>query len=510
MITADNLGALYDPDLGGDRTALIDCRSWDHPRTYSHRQLDDLANACARGLRGRGLKAGQAVAILSANRAEFLIAYLGILRAGMVAVPINHKFPANVIDFILEDSATSHVFCDDPRAAALKTDLAVTNFDATDETGFEALADPGGFSAVRPAGDAVAMVLYTSGSTGRPKGVPLTHHGHLWALRMRTKRGWPFTDHRLLVAAPLYHMNALCTSLFAIGVSAAEVLLPEFDARHYLQAIDRFKCTWITSVPTMLAMAFAEQDLLARLDLSSVSVVRMGSAPVSPKLWSKVEQTFPGANIMNGYGTTEAGPIVFGARPDRLVPELSVGWQMPEVDLKLIDAEGREADEGVLWHRTPATMTGYLNLPEKTREVLTPDGWYDSGDVFRRDAEGAYYFVGRADDMFVCGGENIYPGEVEAVLESHPEIEDSCVVPVADEIKGEKPVAFVVRVAGSGLDEAAVKAWALARAPAYQHPRRVIFLDSLPLAGPGKVDAKTLKIEAEALWRSQIEGEAAP
>jgi len=506
MIAADNLGALYDPELGGERTALIDCRSWDDPRSYSHRELEELANACARGLLGRGLEPGDAVAILSANRAEFLIAYLGILRAGLIAVPVNHKFPADIIDFILDDSAIKLVFCDAERAAALKTDLPVTDFDTA---AFETLLDPGTFAAVRPTDDSVAMVLYTSGSTGRPKGVPLTHRGHLWALRMRTLNGWPFTDHRLLVAAPLYHMNALCTSLFANGASASTVLLPEFDARRYLQAIERFKCTWITSVPTMLAMAFAERDLLEALDLSSVSVVRMGSAPVSAKLWSEVKQRFPDTSIMNGYGTTEAGPIVFGARPGRVVPDLSVGWQMPEVDLKLIDGEGHEADEGVLWHRTPATMTGYLNLPEKTREVLTSDGWYDSGDVFRRDADGAYYFVGRSDDMFVCGGENIYPSQVEAVVESHPDVERSCVVPVPDEIKGEKPVAFVVRVPGSRLDETAVKAHALERAPAYQHPRRVIFLDALPLAGPGKIDRKTLKGEAEALWRSETQNEAA-
>ncbi len=428
MIEAYNLGALFDPELGGDRVALIDCRDWERPREYTHRQIDQLADACARGLLARGLKRGDSVAILSANRAEYLIAYIGILRAGLVAVPINHKFTAETIAFVLEDTEARHVLCDAARRAVPPPGMTISDFDSADGDGFEALLDPGNFEAVRPADDEIAMVLYTSGSTGRPKGVPLSHAGHLWVLRARTRRGWPFAHHRLLVAAPLYHMNALCTSLFALGASACEILLPEFDARRWLQSIERFGCTWVTSVPAMLAMALREEEVLSGLDLSTVENVRMGSAPIPRKLWDQVKATFPDANIMNVYGTTEAGPIVFGSRSGRVVPDLSVGWPMPEVEVKLLDADGAESDEGVLWQRTPATMTEYLNLPQRTQEVLTGDGWYVSGDIFKRDADGAYSFVGRADDMFVCGGENIYPAEVEAVLESHPKIVQACVV----------------------------------------------------------------------------------
>jgi long-chain acyl-CoA synthetase len=169
--------------------------------------------------------------------------------------------------------------------------------------------------------------------------------------------------------------------------------------------------------------------------------------------------------------------------------------------VRLIAADGHEADEGVLWIRTPANMTGYINLPEKTRDVLTPEGWYISGDVFRRDDAGAYYFVGRADDMFVCGGENIYPGEVEKLLEAHPDIVQACVVPVPDEIKGAKPFAFVVCRSGASLTEDAVKRYALDNAPAYQHPRQVVFMTELPLAGTNKVDRKLLGEHALAYWR---------
>lgn len=503
MITTDNLGALYDAQArtaaGGESVALIDLLDPASPREYTHAQVDSTANAFARGLLGTGLACGDRVAILGANRAEYLFAFLGAVRAGMVAVPVSHKFPAATIAFILADAGVKHVACDARTRALLPPGLPVTVFDGTGTEALSTRLDPGPFDPVHPAGEDVAMVLYTSGSTGRPKGVPLTHGGHLWALRARTRRGAPFTAQRLLVAAPLYHMNGLCTSLFTLAVGASMVLLPEFDARIYLQAIERFRCTWLTGVPPMFAMCLQQRDLIGTVDRSSVQTVRMGSAPISLKLWDDVQACFPGALVMNSYGTTEAGPVVCAPRPDRLLPPLSIGWAVEGVELRLVDADGNDAEEGVLWQRTPANMRGYLNLPDKTREVLTPDGWYISGDVFRRDATSAYFFVGRSDDMFVCGGENIFPGEVEALLERHPSIEQACVVPVTDEIKGEKPFAFVVRAPGSTIDEAEVRRFALEHAPAFQHPRRVAFLDTLPLAGPNKVDRKALKVRAAAM-----------
>jgi len=263
-----------------------------------------------------------------------------------------------------------------------------------------------------------------------------------------------------------------------------------------------FRCTWLTGVPPMYAMCLREKDLMEATDRSTVATVRMGSAPLSLKLWREVETAFPHALVMNSYGTTESGPVICGPRHDRQLPPTSIGWPFDDVELRLIDAQGRDADEGVLWQRTPANMSGYLNMPEKTREVLTADGWYISGDVFRRDADGAYFFVGRTDDMFVCGGENVFPGEVEHLLERHPDILQACVVPVPDEIKGEKPFAFVVLKAGSKLMEDDIKRYALDHGPAYQHPRRICFVDALPLAGPNKVDRKELKQKAAALWQA--------
>ena len=497
-----NLGDLTDPAKDPDAVALIDCLDWAKPREYTHREIDCLADACARGLSKRGLKRGESVAILSANRAEFLVAYFGIMRAGLVAVPVNHKFPRETIEFVLSDSGTRLAFSDRDRRASIPGDLPVIEFDAAGEgaSGWSSFIDLGEFNAVVPGPGETAMILYTSGSTGRPKGVPLSHAGHLWAIESRL-RGGPYDKERLIVAAPLFHMNALGTSKFVFAAHASMVLLPQFDTKRYIEAIGRFGVTWVTSVPTMLAMALREKDSLANTDLTGVRYVRMGSAPTTQKLIDDVKRTFPNAVVSNAYGTTEAGPVMFGPHPQGLPkPDMAQGWPLPQVEVRTVDAQGADADEGVLWIRTPANMTGYLNMPEKTREVVTPDGWYVSGDVFSRNAAGAYTFVGRADDMFVCGGENIYPGEVEHLLERHPDILQACVVPVPDEIKGEKPFAFVVLRPGASLTEEAVRQYALANAPAYQHPRKVVFMAELPLASTNKIDRNVLRRKAAELW----------
>jgi acyl-CoA synthetase (AMP-forming)/AMP-acid ligase II len=226
----------------------------------------------------------------------------------------------------------------------------------------------------------------------------------------------------------------------------------------------------------------------------------MGSAPLTQALIDKVKRLFPGAQATNGYGTTEAGPVVFGPHPDGLPkPDISLGYPISGIGLRLVQGDNLAAQEGELQLRTPALMPGYHHLPEKTAAVLTADGYYRTGDVLRRDAQGFFYFVGRVDDMFVCNGENVYPAEVEQMLERHPDIQQACVVPVPDEVRGQKPVAFIVRAPGAGLTAQGVKDYALANGPAYQHPRHVEFVAALPLAGTNKIDRKALMDRAAAL-----------
>jgi acyl-CoA synthetase (AMP-forming)/AMP-acid ligase II len=500
MTTASaNLGALFSPARDAHAVALIDLGGESGPRVYTYGELDAQADGVARGLRARGLAPGARVAILSANRMEFLAVYLGIMRAGLVAVPVNHRLPAAGIEFIVKDCGASLAFCDGPRREACAAQLPVVEFGAPGPDGYAAFLVPGQWTAEPVAPEQPALFLYTSGSTGRPKGVMLSHAGYLWTVRQRIA-ATNYSGHRFLVAAPLYHMNALNTVKLALAGQGSLVLMPQFEPAGYLDAIQRYRCTWLTAIPTMIALLARETALVARADLSSVAMVRLGSEPLTQRIADSACAMFPRAAIGNGYGATETGALVFGPHPQGLAqPVLSVGYPHPAVQSRLVDGDRIGAATGVLQVRSQALMLGYHGLPEQTAAAMTEDGFYITGDVMRRDEHGFHYFVGRADDMFVCGGENIYPAEVEKVLERHPAIFQACVVPLPDQLKGMKPVALVVLRPDAALSEAEVKEHALALGPAYQHPRAVRFVDAMPVSSTGKVNRKAAALLAAEL-----------
>jgi acyl-CoA synthetase (AMP-forming)/AMP-acid ligase II len=504
-----NLGASISSIPDQNTVALIDLGGEVAPREYSYRLLHRLCQAVARGLLARGLAVGDRVGILSANRAEYLLVYLGAMQAGLVPVPINIKFPAATVHTILKDAGAHILFCDRPRASLCPDDIKKIffgpSFSGTEnpqETIFDSFLDSGSFQAIHPELGQPAMFLYTSGSTGVPKGVILTHASHLWVLAMR-RRPADSPRIRTLVAAPLYHMNGLATSHAALAQHDSLVLLPGFEAASYIDAVERYRCDSLTAVPTMFSMILKRPEILARADFSHVRFLRMGSAPVSAGLLRSLREIFPKAQISNVYGTTEAGPIVFAPHPEgKPAPHLSLGYAHPQVSLRINGKLEGEAT-GMLEIKNPALMLGYHNQPENSRRAFTEDGYNRTGDIFHRDEEGFYFYVGRVDDMFSCGAENIYPGEVEKMLEGHPAIQQVAVVPVADEIKGAKPVAFVVLKSGVEATEREIQEYALAHAPAYHHPRRVWFLKELPLASTNKIDKQQLIQTATAAIKAK-------
>jgi long-chain acyl-CoA synthetase len=499
-----NLGRCFDAARAPDKVAIIDLQDWDRPREHTYAALEAESDAVARGLLAKGLQRGDRVGILSLNRFELLAAFFGTMRAGMVSVPISFKLARETIDHIVQDADLRAVFHDRERAALCPPGLM--RFDFDDPAGYAALRDPGTFETVVPEEREVGMILYTSGSTGKPKGVLLSHASQRWSLETSIRTYGERPQHRYIVGAPMFHMNATISVKGALANGASIVLLPSFDARHYAQAIERYRVTWLTSVPTMLALVARERELIGGLDFSSVTNVTMGSAPLTQALVDKVQALFPTALINNSYGTTEAGPSPFGPHPDGIPrPETSLGYPLPGALAEL--REGPDANEGVLYMKSPMRMEGYNKLPQKTSDVMQ-DGWYRSGDIARRDDHGFFYFLGRADDMFVVGGENVWPGEVERLIERAPGVHQATVVPVPDEIKGTLPFAYVVRQAGATVTEADIKAFTIANGPAYAHPRFVEFRDAIPLAATNKPDRKTMTAEAEAVVQQRRAGAA--
>lgn len=484
-----------------DKTALIDL-SGEAPREITHAALDERMSRVAAALTGLGLRAGDRLLIAMGNRAEFIEAFFGAMRAGIVPLPLNTKFGAEVIAYVIADAGCAAALVEpacNPHVVALAEKAGLRPRLAIDApAGWQdyeaalAAADPAGFVPPAIAPGQLAFTPYTSGSTGRPKGVMLTHSGLLWAIRS-TQRFFPTApEDRALVASPLFHKNAMRVSIKpSLHAGASAVILRAFEPSAFLEALARYQCTHTGGVPAMYRMALEQKDLLARLEFPRLKSLAMGSAVVGRDLMDAVERTF-GVAATESYGLTEAGGPLRAPIDGRPVPLGSCGVPAPEWEAKLVDDKGRESDVGELWVRAPSVMTGYINRPDLTRERLI-DGWLRTGDVLRRDADGFYYFQGRTDDMFSCGGENIYPKEVELMLVSHPAVLDAAVFAAPHAVKGLAPSALVVLRKGKSTSEEDLKRHCLEAGPAYAHPRHVFFVDALPASTTGKLDRKAVR-----------------
>ena len=486
-----NLGDVFAAHRDSDRIAVIDLYHQDEPREVSFRALNEAVDALARGLVRAGLNPGDRVGILALNRLEFLEVLFGAMRAGCVPVMINAKLTPDQVQYIIADSGARIVFSDPDLVRLCAPDTRLVVFDGEGDAAYDSFKDPGPFESVVPGPTDIAEQPYTSGSTGRPKGVLLHHHGQCWMIDRLVDSRDMSVDDCGVISAPLYHKNALLAVKSTLAPGGRVVLLPRFDVALYIRSIERYRLTMLTGVPTMYALMLQQEKLLAETDCSSVRAMSMGSAPASEVLLDRLQERMPEARINLNYGITEGGPVLLSWKhADGLPrPRTSVGYPLPGVDIRLED--GPDSNQGILYTRNPGVMLGYHNLPEETAKALK-DGWLNTGDILRRDENGWYYFVGRSDDMFVTGGENIYPGDVETMLERHDAIMQAVVVPAPNALKAHVPHAFVVLRAGETLTEDDVKKFALANAPAYAHPRRVYFVDVLPLAGTNKIDRKAL------------------
>ncbi len=468
-----------------------------------HGELAGRAGRVAAVVHAHGIGRGDVVALAMGNDPRFVECLLGVLRAGAVALLVNTKLGSETLSYIGGHSAVRLIVGSATleRVQQALLDGAPTGCSVLTIGGdgsYEAeltRQEPAATAAVDP--DDLALLMYTSGSTGLPKGVMLSHSNTWWQARSDVRTMLLDWADRGLVMGPLYHANALWAILLPmLYVGGSFVVLPEFDPPRVLEAIERHGITFMSGTPSMYSLLLAEAER-GDYDLSSIALLQCGSAPVPEELQVRILARFPQVELTETYGLTEAGANVLTPRWG--VKKLgSTGLPVPDVEIRVVDPNDPSRDVeigeiGELWSRSPANALGYLNDPERTAEKFVGDGWVRTGDLFRRDEQGYCYFCGRTDDMISVGGENVYPKEVETIILGHPAVADVGVVPTRHPIKGEAPVAWVVLKPGAEVTEDELRQYALANGPAYAHPRRIFFIDALPISGTNKLDRAALK-----------------
>jgi long-chain acyl-CoA synthetase len=507
-----NLGFFFDETVRRlpDKVAIIDLFGGQE-RTSTYRQLDQRMDGVARMLARLGVRPGERVAMLIGNRVEFIEFFFGAMRAGTIPLLLNTRLAANTLEGLIADAACALMIVDpscNKDALLIAARVPVRHRMLLDKghqgfLAFEAeMAKPA--PAIEPppiVDDAQAFQPYTSGSTGRPKGAIMTHHGMLWYVAYN-QRYWPSVESsRGLVALPLFHKNALRGTVKPMLYAGGSfVLMPGYEPRGYLEALAKYKCTYSRGVAAVFTMFLQFRDLLKTLDLSNLRSMTIGSAVVTPELLELVQRVLPHIKVEESYGLTEGGSPLRPPIDGRPVPRGSPGAPAPEIELKMIDVNGNETgDEGELVIKCPYVCLGYYNEPEITHAKLK-DGWLRTGDIFTKDKDGFFYFRSRVDDMFSCGGENVYPKEVENLLFGHPDVVNAVVAPVPHQVKGLAPAAMVTVREGSAMTADELKAYCLDKGPAYSHPRFIDIVPTLPLNGAGKIDRGIIQAKLVAAY----------
>jgi long-chain acyl-CoA synthetase len=485
----------------------------------TYERLEERTNRVANGLRALGVGAGDHVAVLVKNDPRFVETLLGALRCGATVTPATTRAHYSTLAHIVVDSEArvlfaSADFAEEARrlAAEMPTlehvfvmDAAVTGTRRYDEW-LDSQSDRRLVADKAPT--ELAYISYTSGSTGRPKGVRLTHGAVDWATRNLRRALLYGPDERCLLAVPMFHANGMFGGLFSmLECGGSVVVLHDVDPREMIRAIERERCTYTTGVPAMYKMMLREDALLREADCSSLRFVICGSSEVPEDLLAVFTRRL--APMLEAYGLTECGFVCNNPRWG-ITKRGTTGLPYPGVELRIVDPENVSRDVaigelGELLVRSPANLIAYHKLPEVTAERLLADGWFRTRDIVRADEQGYIEIVGRLDDRISCAGESIYPKEVENVLMEHPGLVDVAVVPMADEVKGEVPVAFVVERTPGAADEQEIKEFFIRNGAPYMHPRRIFVLSEMPLTPAKKVDRTALKRLAED-WRTQRGG----
>ncbi len=470
-------------------------------RRLSYGALDADMDRVARALQAAGLVEGDCIAICSRSSIEYATVFLGAVRAGVVVAPLAPGSTTQSLQRMLADCEARLLFIEE-ETAALFGDTTLARIALDGSAAGEPLAQwldrsPGPVAPVEVLPGSPFNVIYSSGTTGEPKGI-VQSHAMRWVHVQRGLTHGYGTDAVTVLSTPLYSNTTLVLFLPTLAYGGTVVLMPKFDVRRYLALCVEHRATHTMLVPVQYQRLLAHPDFDS-FDLSNFRNKFCTSAPFSAELKADVLRRWPGG-LIEYYGMTEGGAsciLEAHRHPDKLH---TVGRPAPGCEIRMIDDHGVEVPRGELGEvvgHSGGMMIGYHGQPAKTREVE----WFDptgkrfirTGDIGRFDAEGFVTLMGRKKDMIISGGFNIYPADLEAVLDEHPQVLESAVVGVASQQWGESPAGFVVLREGAGISTDALLAWANDRVGKTQRLVSITFVDELPRSAIGKVLKRELR-----------------
>lgn len=460
--------------------------------------LREASERAAGLLQGWGIEKGDKVAIMSQNTPDFVIAFFGIIKAGGVAVPVNHKLMAPEVEYILEHSEARIIFFDGALESVMSKltnpirkvcmDSSVAGYDLFSDL----LRTPTTFTEVAICDDDYAEILYTSGTTGKPKGCLHTHRSVIMAGitgALAVKIG---EQDITLMAMPIWHSSPLNNWFMGTQyVGGTVVLIREYHPLHFLQAIQSERCTVYFGAPISYILPIQMIPQFGDFDLSSMRCWIYGGGPMAEETARMVMAKYRSDNFYQVYGMTESGPTGTVLMPYEQVAKAgSIGSKaLPGADLVVMKSDGTQASRGEvgeIWLQADSMMKGYFKNPEATMEAFRGD-WYKTGDMTRIDDDGYLYIVDRTKDMIVTGGENVYSKEVEDVLVSCPEIMEAAVIGIPNVEWGETVAAVVVPAKDKVIDSDFIKGFLADKLAKYKIPRVFHIVDALPHTPTGKV-----------------------
>ena len=483
-----------------EKPALIDGTTG---RTYSFAELRDVIHRLAGGLVARGFAPGDTLALMAPNLPEYAIIFHAVAVAGGVVTTVNPTYGADEVAFQLRDAGATELvtvgmFAEVAKEAITGTEISevITIDGVAGTTALDSIfGDPIQQSPVNPVDD-VVVLPYSSGTTGLPKGVMLTHHNLVANICQCDHAIVYQPDGEVALAfLPFFHiygMQVLMNGLLANGVTV--VTLPRFDLDQALSLVQEHRITRFFAVPPVV-LALAKHPAVDSYDLSSLVQVFSGAAPLGAEIAMEAEKRI-GCEVVQGYGMTELSPVSH-TTPPGMFKAGSSGVTVSNTESRIVDPDTGEdqpfGERGELWVRGPQVMKGYLNNPEATAATLDSDGWLHTGDVAIIDEDHHMTIVDRVKELIKYNGFQVPPAELEALLITHPEVNDVAVIGIPDESAGELPKAFIVRSPGSEVTAEDLQAFVAEHVASYKHIRLVEFIDEIPKSASGKILRRLLR-----------------